>query len=279
MSLREPAVAGSFYPRNAPSLRKMIEESCFLHPLGYGKIPALSMRKKRKIKGLVAPHAGYMYSGPIASHAYGALAEDGFPETFIILGVNHHGFGEDVAISTQDFQTPLGVAEIDSEIAEKLISLGIPDDKNAHEAEHSIEVHLPFLQYFKPDIKFVPIAMYRMDIPTAKNTAEVLRKAIDSSGKDVVVIASTDFSHYVPKEWAYKYDALAIEKIVNCEPDALYTTIKKYGISMCGYGPVMTMLYTLSLKGKLYKYATSGDVEEMFEVVGYAAIGFEKNAQ
>ncbi|MEM3396298.1 MAG: AmmeMemoRadiSam system protein B [Thermoplasmata archaeon] len=274
MPLREPAVAGAFYPASASSLRKSIEQ-CFLHELGFGRIPKLGEQGKKRIKGVVAPHAGYVYSGPVASHAYGALAEEGFPDTFIILGVNHHGFGEEVALTTQDFLTPLGTAKIDMEIAKKLISEGIPDDKRAHEEEHSIEVHLPFLQYFKTDIQFVPIAMYRMDLPTAKKTGEAIKKAIATTNKDVVIIASTDFSHYVPKEWAYKYDALAIERIVNCDPEGLYTTIRKYGISMCGYGPVLTLLYALGLKGKLLKYATSGDVEEMFEVVGYGSIVFE----
>ncbi|MEM3445607.1 MAG: AmmeMemoRadiSam system protein B [Thermoplasmata archaeon] len=274
MPLRQPAVAGAFYPSSASSLRKMIEQ-CFLHDLGFGRVPRLNAQGERKIKGIVAPHAGYIYSGPVATHAYGMLAEDGFPDTFIILGVNHHGFGADVALTTQDFLTPLGTAKIDMEIAERLIAEGIPDDKNAHEEEHSIEVHLPFLQFFK-EVQFVPISMYRMDIPTAKKTGEAIKNVISGAKKDVVVIASTDFSHYVPKEWAYKYDAIAIEKIVNCEPEALYSTIRKYGISMCGYGPVLTLLYALHLKGKLLKYATSGDVEDMFEVVGYASIVFEQ---
>ncbi|MCX8174440.1 MAG: AmmeMemoRadiSam system protein B [Thermoplasmata archaeon] len=275
MALREPAVAGAFYPASASSLRKMIDQ-CFLHKLGYGRIPKLNEPGHRKIVGIVAPHAGYVYSGPIASHAYGALAEDGFPDTFIILGVNHHGFGEDVALTTQDFLTPLGTAKIDMDLAKKLIAAGVPDDRRAHEEEHSIEVHLPFLQYFKPEIQFVPIAMYRMDLATAKRTGEAIKKVIATANKDVGLIASTDFSHYVPREWAYKYDALAIEKIINCEPEGLYSTIRKYGISMCGYGPVLTLLHALGLKGKLLKYATSGDVEEMFEVVGYGSIVFEK---
>jgi len=273
MTVRMPAVSGSFYPSSASSLRKLIEQ-CFRHELGYGKVPVLNEKGARHIKGIVAPHAGYVYSGPVASHAYGALAEDGFPETFVILGVNHHGFGEEVALARQDFITPLGTAKIDGELADIMVNLGLADDPNAHEAEHSIEVHLPFIQYFKNDIKFVPIAMYRMDPHTAKKTAEIIKKAIETTKKDVVIVASTDFSHYVPKEWAYKYDALAIEKIKMCQPEELYTVIRKYGISMCGYGPVMTMLYTLGLHGRLLKYATSGDVEDMFEVVGYGAMVF-----
>lgn len=276
MSLREPAVSGAFYPASPQSLRKMIE-ACFTHKLGYGQIPKLNEQGRRKIKGVVAPHAGYVYSGSVASHVYGALAEDGFPATFIILGVNHHGFGEEFALTTQDFLTPLGTVKIDKEIAGKLIAEGIPDDERAHRDEHSIEVHLPFLQYFKPEIHFVPIAMYRMDIPTAKKIGEAIKKVIRATNRDIGIIASTDFSHYVPREWAYKYDAFAIEKIVNCDPEGLYSTIRKYGISMCGYGPVLTLLYALGLKGKLLKYATSGDVEDMFEVVGYGSIVFEED--
>ncbi len=153
--MRYPAVAGQFYEGSKEGLTKQIE-SCFLHSLGPGEIPSLQ-NGPREIKGAVMPHAGYMFSGPVAAHVAAALAKDGFPETFIIMGPKHRGIGSPIAITTEPFSTPLGTVEIDLELAKELHTGVIDDDLTAHREEHSIEVQLPFLQYIKPDIKFVPL--------------------------------------------------------------------------------------------------------------------------
>jgi AmmeMemoRadiSam system protein B len=267
--MRYPAVAGQFYEGTKEGLTRQIEE-CFLHPLGPGEIPTLQ-KGPREIKGAVVPHAGFMFSGPVAAHVAAALARDGFPESFIIIGPKHRAFGSPIAITREPFSTPLGTVEIDLELAGALHTGIIDDDLVAHREEHSIEVQLPFLQYLKPDIKFVPMCMGLQTLKVAKEIGEVVSKAI--SGRDVVILASTDFSHYVPRETAEKKDSNALEAIKNLDAKALYKTVEKYNISMCGYGPVMAMLRSVQgTKAELLKYSTSGDVMEMRDVVGYGAL-------
>lgn len=268
-SMRYPAVAGQFYEGSKEALTKQIE-NCFLHSLGPGEIPSLQ-KGPREIKGAVMPHAGYMFSGPVAAHVAAALARDGFPETFIIIGPKHRGFGSPIAITTEPFSTPLGTVEIDVELAKELHTGVIDNDLTAHREEHSIEVQLPFLQYLKPDIKFVPLCMGLQTFKVAKEIGEIVSKAI--AGRDVVVLASTDFSHYVPRETAQKRDSQALEAIQNLDAKGLYKTVEKYNISMCGYGPVMAMLKSVEgSKADLLKYSTSGDIMEMRDVVGYGAL-------
>lgn len=268
-SIRAPVVAGTFYPSDPKTLRHEIE-NCFRHRLGTGTLPALK-KGKRRIKGGVAPHAGYIYSGPVASHLYHALAEDGFPEVFIIIGPNHTGYGSSVSVTTETFQTPLGEATVDTGLAEKLVKGIIENDPEAHKHEHSIEVQLPFLQYIKQDIKFVPICMMDQSYETAVEVGKIISSVI--KGKDAVVIASTDFSHYVPKGEAYKKDKLAIDAIMARDAAKLESVVHQHDISMCGYGPVMAMLVAVGgEKVTLLKYATSGDVVPMQDVVGYGAL-------
>lgn len=270
--MRYPAVAGKFYEGKEASLMKQIEE-CYASPLGPGKMPMPVKGGPRKIRGLVAPHAGYMYSGAIAAHAYKALAEDGWPEAFIIIGPNHTGFGSSVAITSHDFQTPLGTVPIQRNIFDLLVAGGISDDISAHRYEHSVEVQLPFLQALGK-VEFVPMVMMGQDYETSAEVGRIIQRAI--RGRDVVVIASTDFSHYVPKEIAKKGDSLAIDRIQDRDSKGLFKLIQRTGLSMCGYGPVMTMLEAVNPgKVELLAYATSGDVQPMREVVGYAAMKAE----
>ncbi len=267
--MRYPAVAGQFYEGTEDSLRRQIE-GCFLHNLGPGEIPKLQIGERR-IKGAVVPHAGYMFSGPVAAHVCVAMAKDGFPETFIIIGPKHSPLGSPIAITTEEFSTPLGNVAIDMDLAEKLHTGVIDNDITAHRDEHSIEVQLPFLQYLRPDIKFVPLCIGHQTYKMAREVGEIISKAIE--GKDVVVMASTDFSHYVQKEVAEKKDMKAIEAIINLDAKSLYKTVDKYKISMCGYGPVMAMLEAVKgSEASLLKYSTSGDVMEMRDVVGYGAM-------
>jgi len=274
--VRKPAVAGRFYSYVLKDLRKEIE-ACFTSKLGPGKVPGLTAKGAgpRTIKGLVVPHAGYMYSGPVAAFAYAALAKDGFPSTFIILGPNHSGMGPGVAVTMEDFATPLGNAICDEMLATAITKRPIEMGEAAHTYEHSLEVQLPFLQYFTNDFKFVPIAMMDQDHETAVDVGAVIRKAIEGRQGDVVIVASTDFSHYVPEAIAKKKDGLAIERILALDSKGLFETVKANRISMCGYGPVMVMLEALkgsANKADLLKYGTSGDVSAMDDVVGYAAI-------
>lgn len=267
--VREPAVAGQFYPGSEEGLRSKIEE-CFLHELGPGEIPKKE-GNSRDIKGVVAPHAGYEYSGPVAAHTYRALYEDGFPDTFIIIGPNHRGFGTSPTLCDQDFKTPLGRVKIDKEILDNIEGDCAEVNNTAHSMEHSLEVQIPFLQYFSDDFKVVPITMSKQDYTTAESLGNKIRESIQ--GKDVVIIASTDFSHYVKKDVAREKDKKAMDKIINIDPKGLFDTVRKKRISMCGYGPVASMMIGSGCqKGELLKYATSGDVTPMREVVGYASM-------
>ncbi len=267
--VREPAVAGQFYPGTKDGLRKSIED-CFKHELGPGEIPD-ERGESREIKGLVSPHAGYVYSGPVAAHGFKALYEDGIPETVIVIGPNHHGFGADIAISQEDFKTPSGVAQVDKDLVGRLRNDLIQVDERAHANEHSIEVQIPFIQYLSDDVKIVPICMLKQDLDTAKALGKHIRDAV--ADRDVVIVASTDFSHYVLKETAKKKDGMAIDMITKNDAEGLYKTISEEHISMCGYGPVVAMMYgTDCSSAELLKYATSGDISSMRDVVGYASI-------
>jgi len=266
--MRPPAVAGQFYEGDKDGLVAQIE-NCYLHKVGPGKLPEVK-EGKRTLAGLICPHAGYIYSGPVAAHSYGALAEDGLPDTFVVLGPNHTGLGASLALGTQDFQTPLGVARVDKELASRLLKDVLYEDMAAHRFEHSIEVQLPFLQHLRQDIKFVPICMMDQELGTAKKVGQIIKGAIQ--GRNAVVIASTDFTHYLPKAVAAKKDRLAIEQILKMDARGLYQTIQKFDITMCGYGPVIAMMTaTEGGKAQCLRYASSGDVAPMREVVGYGS--------
>jgi AmmeMemoRadiSam system protein B len=272
--MRYPAVAGQFYEADPAALRKQIE-ACYRHPIGPGKKPAVAKKGPRTLKGLVVPHAGYVYSGPVAAHAYAALAGDGLPRTFVILGPNHTGLGAAEALGTHDWETPLGVVAHDRELGSLLLRDPITEDIVAHRHEHSIEVQLPFLQDLSDSVTFVPICMGLQDPRHAVEVGEVVREAIKD--RDVVVIASTDFCHYIPKAEAARRDRLAIDKILAFDVRGFFRTVQENDISMCGYGPVAAMMTAIgSGKPQLLKYASSGDVAPMEEVVGYGAIAMRR---
>ncbi len=282
LNLRRPAVAGSFYEGDSKSLNNQIE-NCFLDKLGPGEIPLVSSKRENNIIGLVSPHAGYMYSGSIAANGFYKVALDGKPDVIIILGPNHRGFGENVSIMTEGkWRTPLGELEIDTVIAKDIIknSKIIKNDKKAHQYEHSIEVQLPFIQYiFANNIKFVPICMTRQDINTDIGIAQSICSSV--VGKNILIIASSDFTHYEPQEYAENVDKQAINAILESNPKIIYDMIYHQNLTMCGPGPITVMLMACETLGakkiELLKYATSGDVSGMYDqVVGYASIIIRK---
>ena len=272
--MRYPAVAGQFYERDPSALRKQIEE-CYRHPIGPGGKPALAKDGPRTLKGLVVPHAGYVYSGPVAAHAYAALARDGPPPSFVILGPNHTGLGAAMALGAHDWETPLGVATYDADLGGRLLSGPITEDIIAHRHEHSIEVQLPFLQDLFGAVRFAPVCMGLQELKSAVEVGEVVRDAI--RGTDAVVLASTDFSHYIPKAEAARRDRLAIDRILGSDVKGFYRTVKEEDVSMCGFGPVIAMMTAVApAKPEFLKYASSGDVAPMEDVVGYAAIAIRR---
>ena len=270
--MRYPRVAGQFYPADKDELRRQIEAS-FLHSIGPGSIP--EVKHGGNLLAVMAPHAGYAFSGPVAAHSYKAVAES-FPEngTFVIIGPSHTGYGSSIALTTQDWTMPFGEVRIDTELAENLIRAGIFDDISSHRYEHSVEVQLPFIQYFSRNFDFVPIVMMDQSMKSAIRLGKILGKAIAKHHKRVIIVASTDFSHYVPKERAYKHDALALDRIQALDVEGLYKTLRKHNITMCGYGPVSATIEAIKNRvkeSKILKYATSGDVMPMGDVVGYGS--------
>jgi len=267
--MRHPAVAGRFYQGTKITLKKDVER-CFVHPLGPGELPSLG-EGIPAIKGLVQPHAGYMFSGAIAAHGYHSLFSEGVPDVFVVIGPNHTGYGSAVSMTDETFLTPLGEVEVDKELLESMESSVAMKDDSAHRYEHSVEVQLPFIQNFVERPLFLPLVMMDQSIGTATALGQALAKALE--GRNAVVIASTDFSHYVPKQEAERKDKIAIDRILELDVKGLYSVIRKEGLSMCGYGPVAAMLTAVQgSQAKLLKYATSGDVQPMQEVVGYASI-------
>ncbi|MGZ7107385.1 MAG: MEMO1 family protein [Methanobacterium sp.] len=276
--IRKPAVAGIFYERNPDSLKRQIEW-CFKHKYGPGKIPEIG--NKRKIKGLMAPHAGYSYSGPIAAHAYSKIVEDGFPDTFVILCPNHTGMGS--AISTMiegEWETPLGNVEIDTQFARKLVEDGLIDsDDSSHVQEHSCEVHLPFLQYFSQDFRIVPISMWMQDLDISEEIGRSIKETAQELGRDIVVLASSDMTHYKPAEIASKTDKQVLEAISQLNEKLMIKRVMELNVTMCGYGPVAATIVASKELGaqnaEILKYATSGDLTgDLSAVVGYASAIF-----
>ena len=277
MKTRKPVVSGTFYAGTPEELREQIEW-CYKHELGPGVLPQVNEAGLREIVALVAPHAGYAYSGPVAAHAYKELAEDGVVDTAVILGPNHTGYGCPVSVWTGgSWETPLGEVRIDEEFAHKILGEVIGADGAAHLYEHSIEVQLPWLQYLYGEVKIVPVTMLAQDIETARTVG----KAISRAGDNTIIVASSDFTHYEPHSVAAEKDKSMIEAIINLDEEMLYKRREALSCTMCGYGPVAAAIVAAKeMKAKradLLKYASSGDTTGDFSaVVGYGSIAIRR---
>lgn len=275
--MRVEAVAGKFYPSGKEELREQIEKS-FIHSLGPGELPE---RKNlpRDIIGGVVPHAGYVFSGYEAAHIYHALAEQEKPEITVLLGPNHHGFGSTVGVSREDWRTPLGTARCDEAAASQLEENceAITWDENSHRYEHSLEVQLPFLQYIYGDFEFVALSMGLQTLDVAKEVG----KCIAGLGKDVLVLASSDFTHFEQAEQAREKDHYAIAAILELDERDFLNRMTEKNITACGYGPIAASMVASKVLGaeraELLKYGNSGDVTGDYKsVVAYAGILFRK---
>ncbi len=285
--IRNPAAAGMFYPADKEQLIQNIEE-CFTDKRGPGSKPSIS-KKEKNVKGVVVPHAGYPFSGAIAAHAFDFIASNGFADCFIVLGPNHTGIGSAVSTMTDgSWKTPLGDVDINKKIGKEIFNGIVDDDEKAHSNEHSIEVQLPFLQYISKDFDFVPISMSMQDYQTSEEIGGIIADVIKKSEKKIVIVASSDFSHVgfnymsMPpagmkvNEYAEKQDKKAIEKILKLDPKGLVDTVEQENISMCGYGPVASLLVAAknlgATKAELLKYGSSYDVHPGDSCVGYGSI-------
>lgn len=276
--MRYPTVAGAFYPSGAEQLRRNVEE-CFRKGPGMPKAGT-----GRKLLAVVSPHAGYVYSGWVASFAYSEISKNySQPPTFVILGPNHTGRGSGVALSQQDWETPLGTVDNDKELGalvQKNSNL-IDFDETAHEGEHSIEVQLPFIQFLYKNPRFVPICMGLGDYETAEEIANAVSRASQELKREVLVIASSDFTHFEDAQSAKRKDELAIKYIEKLDARGFLKEVRSNNISICGYAPIMAAIIYSKLKegreAKVLKYANSGDMTKDYrEVVAYCSIAFPK---
>lgn len=264
---RNPVVAGQFYPSSAEELKRQIKS--------FVGEPTNS----RDAIACLLPHAGYMYSGRVAAQT---LANINIKDNFILLGPNHTGYGPEFSIMTTGvWQTPLGSVKINSDLARKILAASkyLKEDTLAHAYEHSLEVELPLLQYFKDDFKIVPIILASDNADSLKKIGKEISQAVKDSRLDdsTVIIASSDLTHYEPQGQAQKKDRAAIDAILELDEDKLMNVVKSLNISMCGYAPSICMLVAAKILGaksaSLIKYQTSGDITgDKNSVVGYAGI-------
>jgi hypothetical protein len=265
--IRPASFAGQFYPAQAQDIKKLI--------VGFITPPAV----KVDCIACMLPHAGYIYSGKVASRT---IAGINVKDKVILLGPNHTGSGAAYSIMTEGvWQTPLGDVNIDSVLAKSILEASeyLQEDSLAHASEHSLEVELPILQYFKKSFEIVPIAFMSDDLSVLKKIGKEIAGVITKNGlKDkVLLVASSDMTHYEPKDAAEKKDKIAIDAIIKLDPDKLIAEIARFNISMCGYAPAIVMLSAALALGakdaKLVSYQTSFEATgDKSAVVGYAGI-------
>ncbi len=284
--VRLPIVAGMFYEADKDKLLQQIKES-FLSRFGPGEMPRKILDKR--IIGSISPHAGYAYSGACASFGFKNIAESEKPDLFILLGLSHQGYTS--CVSLEDWQTPLGLAKNDREFTKSLIkNTNLTDDEEAHSREHSIEVQIPFLQYLYEDIRIVPVIVSQDR--DCKELAKSIVKTIKDSGKNVCIIASSDFTHYgvnygfIPfrdniSENLKKLDMQAMRFIQNLDSEGFLGFIRETGATICGMYPISVLIEcSILLRAKnprILEYYNSGEISGNYSsVVGYASIIIEK---
>ncbi|MFA7563332.1 MAG: AmmeMemoRadiSam system protein B [Methanoculleus sp.] len=259
MDMRPCSVAGMFYPAEPRHLEQLLE--------------AFFRKKDPGIRslGIVSPHAGYIYSGETGACAFSTIPPD-FDGTFLVIGPSHRGYT--TCASAVPWATPLGIVDVDTEFID---ALDIDIDEGAHQDEHSIEVQMPLIKYRFPRARVAPILMGDQSYRAAENLAERLLQAIEETKRDVRIVASSDFSHYIPDETARQQDLYAIDALKTLDIPEFYRRIQERHATVCGYGPIAAMCLVCRALGagraELLRYTTSGDVTEDYnQVVGYAAI-------
>jgi len=276
MRIRTPAVAGMFYSGEKKQLTQEIKQ-CFSGDFGPKRDPPTA--SSEKIFGVICPHAGYMYSGPIAAQSFYAISSQRF-DLAIIVGPNHWGIGENVATMRDGtWQTPLGSVEVDSEAADMAVqSEKIGADFFSHTRDHSLEVQVPMLQYvFQDKIKILPIILNSQDIDTARDVGgEMAEIALQ---KSTMIIGSSDLTHYESNDFAHSQDSALLEPVRRLDVEGFYSVLRKRNVSACGYGAIASTMVACkklgAAKGRVVQYATSGDIAgDKSSVVGYGSVVF-----
>jgi len=263
--MRRAVVAGAFYERERSDLEMQLR-SCF---------SGIPREENKDIIGAVVPHAGYMYSGSVAASVYAKLPR---ADVFVILGTNHQGIGSLIAVSKEMWVTPLGEVEADDAFVDALSKRLIDMDDTAHKYEHSIEVQLPFLQFlFDKNFHFVPISIALTEEETVREIGDDLANTVAQLDKKVVLLASSDFTHYEPDKIAREKDGYVIEAIKELDVAKFFKRVYERNVTACGIAPIAAMMHAAkklgATEGKVVKYATSGDITgDRRAVVGYGGI-------
>lgn len=268
MLIREPAVAGTFYPRDPRELREAVRR--YAEP-----VPS-----PRSARAAVVPHAGYVYSGPVAGKVISALQ---VPGEVLILGPNHTGLGTPLSLFPEGkWSTPLGEVEIAPRLNRELLQgvSGLTEETRAHGGEHSAEVQVPFLQVRDAQVRISVLIIRTGDLEALLEVGREIARVIESSPDPVLILASSDMTHFEPQERAMEKDHLAIDEILRVDPEGLHRVVREREISMCGISPVVVALKAARDLGattaELLEYRTSGDETGDFDaVVGYAGILIE----
>jgi AmmeMemoRadiSam system protein B len=266
--MRHAVFAGSFYPDDEREIARQLAGF-----FAEAKAPGIA-----SLRACVAPHAGWLYSGAVAAHAYKAVrAVYHEPPVFVIVCPNHTGTGAGIALSLQDWETPLGVAKCDAQLAKAIKrNCALAEiDESAHAQEHAIEVHLPFLQFLYGEVRFVAACMMLHGAGVAKELAAAIAKSTAKRG--VLVLASSDFTHFESAESSRMKDALALEAIKRLDAQALERVVERQNATICGYAPIMVAIEYAKQRGakkaEVLEYANSGDVTgDYSSVVGYASV-------
>lgn len=265
---RNPIVAGRFYPGTQQAWETEVR----------GYLPLASTPRKALLAML--PHAGYMYSGAIAGRT---LAEVMLPETVLLLGPNHTGLGKQLALWPDGrWLLPGAHLDVDKKLAERILqgAPAVQSDRNAHLQEHSLEVILPFLWAIQPQTRIVPLAVAEPRLDVLQRTAQELAQVLTAWSAPVLILVSSDMSHFISAEQAETKDRMALQAALERDPERLYATVRDERISMCGMLPMTLGLATANKLGasqaRLIAYATSGDATGDFsQVVGYAGVVVE----
>lgn len=276
---RKARFAGSWYAGDPTTLLQHLKAHFLQGPKQDPR--EISPRQISSVIGIVVPHAGHMYSGTVAAHAYFEAYQKSTPQTVVIIGPDHYGAAsQPISIFNQgEWETPLGNLTIDSQLANRIIAeLQVEPDPQGHTFEHSLEIQLPFIKYCWPDVKILPVMLAQQTLNVSIKLGDVLGKILDP--KKHLFIATTDFSHYISAELAREKDYKILELIPLKNPSQVYNTIAETKTTLCGYGPLTAIIrystFYPEAEVKLLHYANSGDVSGDYDkVVAYAAIAIE----
>lgn len=263
--IRRARFAHDWYPGDAKDLRSILKSYIRDVPL------------QKRAAGIVSPHAGYTYSGAVAGETYASIS---VPDVAVVLSVNHRGLGARAALmSSGAWETPLGLTPVREDFCAELLRNAplLEEDPLPHLSEHSLELQLPFLQYKNDRVQIVPVCLQHLTYSECEALGSGIARTVREFPEEVLLVASSDMTHFETQTTARELDTLAIEKILSVDPEGLYEVVRKRSISMCGVIPATSVLCAcrqLGVKrGELVRYATSGDQSgDYSSVVGYAGV-------